>query len=77
MPSPELLTLVDRLRQASATRDSRAAAIAAAAVAALTHDGLAYRPGTQVIDLVSGQKGVILGGQRYTVISPAPERHSR
>ena len=77
MPSPEFLTLLDRLRQASASRDAARPLLAHGAAVHFALDGLAYRPGAQVIDLVSGQKGVILAGERYTVIVAAPERQSR
>jgi len=74
MASAEFLRLLDALRQASAARDRAGAERALLRGRPFNVDGLAYRPGDQVIDLVSGQTGVVLAGERHTLIVAAGER---
>lgn len=74
MPSRELVLIVDTLRQAIAREDRVTANRAVMAGLSQTPRNLTYAPGDQVIDLVSGQKGVILAGERTTVITEAADR---
>lgn len=36
--------------------------------------GLVFRPGAQVMDLVSGQEGQVIAGTRANYVVPSPER---
>lgn len=74
MQTREFLALVDTLRQARAARDAVGAERALLRGRPAPLEALAYEPGDQVIDLVSGQKGVVLAGERHTVIIPVAER---
>jgi len=77
MPSLEFSLLVDALRAASTARDRTGAERALLRDRPATLDGFRYQPGDQVIDLVSGQTGVILAGERRTVIVDVAERAKR
>lgn len=59
---------------ATAQRQKRAAGsvIEAGPVAPELNVGLAFAPGTRVLDLVSGEEGVIIAGQiSHTLIQPS------
>lgn len=75
MPSNDL---PDRIREfgalVSQQQKSLAAAAALPATAGHTH-GMTYKVGSRVLDLVTGEKGVVIDGYRANeVVSPAPNQ---
>lgn len=69
----ELRRVVDLLRQGRETRLRDLAPAASSAPAGVDAIGMTFRPGDRVFDRVTGEQGVVLGGERQHVINPATE----